>query len=134
LLSGAAEPTFLTVAEVDEIHEEQLELHGGMAGTRDPDALDAAVHMAQQSFGGTYVHSDLFEMAAAYLFHLCLNHPYVDGNKRTAAEAADVFLFMNGYELSASEDEYESLLLLVAEHKLSKSQIADFLRLHSASR
>lgn len=134
MLSGGPEPTFLTVAEVDEIHQEQLELYGGSDGTRDPNALDAAVHMAQQSFGGTYVHTDIFEMAAAYLFHICLNHPYVDGNKRTAAEAADVFLYMNGYELGASEDEYEELVLVVAEHRVTKSQLAEFLRLHAAPR
>lgn len=100
MLSEGPEPTFLTVAEVDEIHQEQIELYGGSDGTRDPDALDAAVHMAQQSFDGTYVHADVFEMAAAYL--ICLGHPYVDGNKRTAAEAADAFPYMNGYELEAS--------------------------------
>lgn len=124
----------MTVAEVDEIHDEQIALYGGMAGTRDSDALDAAVHMPQQSFGGEYVHSDLFEMAAAYLFHIALNHSYVDGNKRTAAEAADVFLFVNGYELTASEDEYEVLVLSVVEHHASKSQVAEFLRSRSRPR
>lgn len=134
MLNDSSQPIFLTDAEVDEIHDEQIALHGGMDGTRDPDALDAAVHMAQQSFGGTYVHSDLFEMAAAYLFHLCLDHPYVDGNKRTSAEAADAFLFMNGYELTASEDEYEELVLAAAQHRLTKSQIAEFLRSRSTPR
>lgn len=134
MLSGGPEPTFLTVAEVDEIHQEQLELYGGSDGTRDRGALDAAVHMAQQSFGGAYVHSDVFEMAAAYLFHICLNHPYLDGNKRTAAEAADVFLYMNAYELEASEDDYEELVLAVAEHRLTKARVAEFLRSHAAPR
>ena len=132
--SGSPDPIFLTAAEVDEIHEEQLELYGGMAGTRDPEALDAAVHMAQQSAGGEYAHRDLFEMAAAYLFHICLDHPYVDGNKRTAAEAADVFLFVNGQELGATENEYEELVLQVAEHRPTKPQIADFLRSRSTPR
>jgi len=134
LLSSDSAPIFLTLNEVNEMHEEQLALYGGMAGTRDHDALDAAAHMPQQSFGGEYVHRDLFEMAAAYLFHIALDHPYVDGNKRTAAEAADVFLFMNGYELTAAEDDYADLVLAVAGKQMNKSGVGDFLRSNSQLR
>ena len=128
------DPLFLTVQEVDTLHDDQIRTYGGTMGTRDPDALDAAVHMPQQTFGGTYVHADIFEMAAAYLFHIVLGHPYVDGNKRTGAEAADVFLSMNGYELEATEDELELVVIDVATHVRTKQELAGFLRGRSVSR
>lgn len=73
-------------------------------------------------------------MAAAYLFHICANHPYVDGNKRTAAEAADVFLYVNSYDLEMPEEDFEALVLETAQSRLSKKQIAARLRQHSRPR
>ncbi len=73
-------------------------------------------------------------MAAAYLFHICANHPYVDGNKRTAAEAADVFLYANGYDLQMSEEDFEALVLATAQSQLPKTEIAARLREHSRPR
>ena len=73
-------------------------------------------------------------MAAAYLFHICANHPYVDGNKRTAAEAADVFLYVNGYDLEMPEEDFEALVLETAQSQLSKKHIAARLRQHSRPR
>lgn len=90
--------------------------------------------MPQQGSGDHYFHEDIFEMAAAYLFHLCANHPYVDGNKRTAAEAADVFLYVNGYDLGMSEEDFEVLALATAQSQLAKKQIAARLRDHSRPR
>jgi prophage maintenance system killer protein len=79
---------FLTVQEVLEAHEAAVRLHGGSAGVRDGQLLDSAVHMAQASYGGEFLHPGPFDMAAAYLFHIALNHPFVDGNKRAAWLAA----------------------------------------------
>ena len=134
LLRGSSDPLFLTVTEVNQIHDEQVAEYGGIPGVRDDEALDAAVHMPQQTFDGAYVHSDLFEMAAAYVFHIALDHPYVDGNKRTAGESGDVFLFMNGYELAMPEEDYERFLVAVAAHEYEKIEIAEYLRRHCKSR
>jgi death-on-curing protein len=83
--------------------------------------------MPAATFGGQYLHSDLCEMAAAYLFHLVQNHPFID-NKRVGAMAADVFLTLSGFRLTASEDEYAEIVLSVARGATSKSAIAEFLR------
>jgi death-on-curing protein len=124
----------LTRKDVDELHAEQVAMYGGSDGTRDDGLLESAIQMPQQSFGGEYLHIDLFEMAAAYLFHICANHPYVDGNKRTAAEAADVFLFANGFDLEMDTDDFVTLVLEVAESHLTKKQIAEVLREHARER
>jgi death-on-curing protein len=99
------EPLFLTLDEVIEIHEEQIGLHGGSFGLRDAGALASAVATPMVTFGGVYLHASLAAMAAAYLFHIAQNHPFVDGNKRTGAKAALVFLEVNDLALAASEDE-----------------------------
>jgi len=84
------EPIFLTLDEVMEIHDHQMELHGGNTSIRDFDLLESAVAQPYSGFGDDYFHKDLYEMAAAYLYHITQNHPFVDGNKRTGAQAADV--------------------------------------------
>ena len=88
--------------------------------------------MPPSGFGGQFLHRDLFEMAAAYLYHIALNHPFVDGNKRVGAMAADVFLRLNGYLLPAScEETFEKLVLDTAQGKLEKPAIAAFFKKHS---
>jgi len=84
--------------------------------------------MPQASFGGEFLHKDLFEMAAAYLYHIVQNHPFVDGNKRTGAAVAIIFLAMNGVEIEADEEGLVNLTLAVARSKVGKSEIADFFR------
>ena len=83
---------FLTLADVLDIHLYQLAHFGGSSGIRDLNLLKSAVAMPQMSFGGVMLHKDIYEMAAAYLFHLVENHPFIDGNKRSGAMAAIVFL------------------------------------------
>jgi death-on-curing protein len=82
------EPLFLTLDEVLEIHEEQIERYGGSAGLRDAAALASAVATPQATFGGEYLHTSIPGIAAAYLYHLCQNHPFIDGNKRVGANSA----------------------------------------------
>lgn len=125
-------PDFLSLAEVLEIHRDQIERYGGKTGIRDLGLLQSALAMPAAGFGGRYLHGDLFEMAAAYLFHIVRNHPFVDGNKRTGAVAALVFLFLNGMEIEASEDIFEQTVRAVAEGKMDKSAIAGFFREHFA--
>lgn len=124
-------PEFLLLGEVLEIHQDQLARYGGMPGVRDMGLLQLALAMPAGGMGGQYFHEDQYEMAAAYLFHIARNHPFVDGNKRTAAVAALVFLALNGVEIEADEDAFELMVRAVAEGRMNKSSIADFFREHS---
>jgi death on curing protein len=125
------EPQFLTLEEALHIQRDQVERYGGSLGVRDWGLLKSALAMPAAMFGGQFLHGDLCEMAAAYLFHLVQNHPFVDGNKRVGAVAADVFLSLNGVTLTASEDEYAELVLAVARGEVSKSAAAEFFRANS---
>ena len=89
------DPLFLSLDEVLEIHEQQIERYGGSHGIRDAGGLESAMATPQATFGGEFLHRSIPTMAAAYLFHLCQNHPFIDGNKRTGANAAITFLLMN---------------------------------------
>ena len=117
------EPVFLALDEVLELHAQQIERYGGSAGLRDAAALESAVATAQATFGGKFLHSSIPAMAAAYLFHLCQNHPFVDGNKRVGANAAITFLLMNGWEPSIGEEELVDLVLSVVSGHLTKQQL-----------
>ena len=122
------EPIFLGLDEVIEIHNDQIKRYGGHAGIRDIELLKSAIAMPAACFGGDYLHTDIYEMAAAYLFHIVRNHPFIDGNKRTGAVASVVFLIMNGIELHADEDSFEKMVLSVAEGKIDKAAVAQFFR------
>lgn len=124
-------PLFLSFAEVIEIHQYQIDHFGGEPGIRDLNLLRSALAMPSASFDGQYLHADLEEMAAAYLFHLVENHPFVDGNKRTGAMASAVFLDMNGYLFEASDEELVNAVILTASGKASKKELAVFFRNHS---
>jgi death-on-curing protein len=126
------EPLFLTLSEVIAIHRDQIERYGGSLGVRDLGLLQSAVAMPAAAFGGQYLHGDLCEMAAAYLFHIVQNHPFIDGNKRVGAVAADVFLAMNDVELTAGQDDYAELVLSVARGETSKSAVAEYFRANTA--
>ena len=123
-------PRFLGLAEVVEIHEDQVARHGGLHGIRDLGLLSSAVAMPQAGVFGQYVHADLFEIAAAYLYHIVRNHPFLDGNKRTGAAASLVFLALNGITIEVSDDALVELTISVAVGSSPKSTIADFFRSH----
>jgi death-on-curing protein len=97
------DPLFLSVDEVLALHDDQLRLFGGSAGIRDRGVLESAVAMPASTFDGVYLHTDLFEMAAAYAFHIAEGQPFVDGNKRAALNAALVFLDLNGWLVTDPE-------------------------------
>jgi death-on-curing protein len=80
------------------------------------------------TFGGEFLHTDVFEMAAAYLFHLVKNHPFLDGNKRVGAVAALVFLLLNGHDFDAPEDDLVEMVLSVAQGQIDKAEVAVFIR------
>lgn len=121
-------PTFLSLADVVRIHVDQIEGYGGRAGIRDPGLLQSALAMPQASFGGEWLHRDLHEMAAAYAFHLCQNHPFVDGNKRTALACALVFLELNGISIEDPEGRLYEALMDIAAGSMEKLGLADLLR------
>ena len=124
-------PLFLSLTEVLRIHSDQIERYGGDPGVRDLGLLQSAIAMPAAGFGGRFLHADLFEMAAAYLFHIVRNHPFVDGNKRTAVVCAFVFLALNDIEIEATEDELVEMVLAAAEGRIGKDAVTEFLRAHA---
>lgn len=125
------QPDFLTLHDVMAIHRRQIELHSGSDGVRDEGLLLSALAVPQAAFFGRYAHNDIYEMAAVYLFHIAMNHPFVDGNKRTAAAAAIIFLGINDIELTADNPTLIDFVLAVAQGQKTKPQITEFLKQHS---
>jgi death on curing protein len=123
---------FLTVGDVLQIHIDQITLYGGEPSVRDEGLLESAIQMPLSSFDGALLHQDIFEMAAAYLYHIVRNHPFVDGNKRTGTVAAILFLEMNGIDIEADEFDVVDLVLSVVAGQTTKQQVAEFLRRHVA--
>ncbi|HET9000473.1 MAG TPA: type II toxin-antitoxin system death-on-curing family toxin [bacterium] len=124
-------PLFLDLEEALLIHDDQIKRYGGAGGIRDLSLLQSALAMPQAGSGTAYSHVDLFEMAAAYVFHIVKNHPFLDGNKRTGIVAALVFLEMNGVRVRATNEALFNAVLAVAAGTLQKSGIAEFFRKHS---
>jgi death-on-curing protein len=121
-------PVFLSVDHVLEIHERMIAEFGGDAAVRDRGLLESAVAMPSARFGGEFLHATRAEMAAAYLFHLCKNHPFVDGNKRTALASAEMFLLLNGYTLTAPDTELGDIVVAVADGSMGKSELTAVFR------
>jgi death-on-curing protein len=117
------EPLFLSLDEVLEIHQQQIERYGGSSGIRDAGGLESAIATPRATFGGEFLHRTMPAMAAAYLFHLCQNHAFVDGNKRVGANAAITFLLMNDWEPAFDEDELADLVLAVASGAVGKAEL-----------
>ncbi len=122
------EAHFLSVEDVLVIHDNTIGAEGGAAGLRDAGLLESAVLMPQQQFSGDYLHEGLAAMAAAYLFHISQNHAFIDGNKRTAALAALVFLEINGVDALPEPDDLEEATLAVAASEMSKDALTDWMR------
>ena len=124
-------PDFLSLEDVLLLHSDQVDLYGGAQGVRDLNLLESAIAQPQATYGGTHLHGDLFEMAAAYLFHIVRNHPFMDGNKRTGAVAALAFLDLNGVEVDAPKGSLYDLTMSVATGQAGKAEIAEFFRKHT---
>lgn len=112
-------------------HKDQLERYGGKEGLRDEGLLESALAQPQASFGGDYVHKDIYHMAAAYGFHICQNHPFFDGNKRTALIAMYMFLYVNGCKLSADKKSLYALIMDLANGKVTKEELTVYLKENS---
>ncbi len=121
-------PNFLTLPEVLALHDDQISRFGGTSGLRDVGLLESALAQPQATFGGELLHPTIYEQAAAYLFHLAMNHPFLDGNKRTAFAVMDAFLRLNGYQLNLSDDQTYQLVLDVVQKTVSKAELSDRLK------
>jgi death-on-curing protein len=122
---------FLSVDDVLFLHQEQILLYGGDDGLRDRNLLDSAIAQASATFGGEFLHQFPFEMAAAYVFHIVQNHPFVDGNKRAGIVTGLVFLDLNGVDISPPSGSIYEVTMSVAQGDLSKVEVANFFELHS---
>ncbi|MCF2147432.1 type II toxin-antitoxin system death-on-curing family toxin [Desmonostoc muscorum LEGE 12446] len=123
-------PKFLTISQVLDIHQRQIQKFGGTSGVRDEGLLDSALAQPQATFGGELLHPTIGEQAAAYLYHLAMNHPFIDGNKRTAFAVMDTFITVNGYSLNLSQEQAYNLVIQVVQREISKEELSAFLELH----
>jgi death-on-curing protein len=122
---------FLDMDDLLETHAQQIANYGGSEGLRDSNLLASAIAQPEASFAGNFLHADLYEMAAAYLFHIVSDHPFIDGNKRVGLEAALIFLEINGIDLVAADHELVDVTLATATGQISKDAIAEFFRTHA---
>lgn len=122
------QPYFLDLEQVLRLHASLIETYGGTAGIREVGLLQSALAMPQASFGGQVLHPTIFDQAAAYLYHLVQNHPFIDGNKRIGAATALVFLAMNDIQIDGDEDGLVALTLSVACGETGKDAIAQWFR------
>ena len=123
-----AEPLFLTLAEVIELHADQIRRYGGQDGVRDFGLLESALAQPEASFAGEWLHRDAHEMAAAYVYPVCRSHPFVDGNKRTALACALVLLELNGFSVLDPKGRLKDAMRGIAAGKMEKAQFAQLLR------
>jgi death-on-curing protein len=114
------------------IHADLLQRYGGQPGVRDRGLLESALAQPRMTAGGKEIHKTVFDKAAAYGFHLCNNHPFIDGNKRVAFVIMDVFLQKNGWEIVSSEEEAYTMMVALASGKLTRAQLASWLKEHTA--
>ncbi|MCW7487158.1 type II toxin-antitoxin system death-on-curing family toxin [Leptospira bandrabouensis] len=123
------EIVFLSLDDVLIIHSNQIELYGGSIEIRDLGLLESAINQPFASFDGIHFHESIFDKAAAYLFHICKNHPFVDGNKRVALATSLVFLDLNGFEVSDPNEILYDLVIGIAEGNMKIEEISETLKL-----
>jgi death-on-curing protein len=127
----SAEPRFLTPEDVILLHGIAVADQGGDPAIRDRGLLEAAVAMPRQAMGGAYLHPDILSMAAAYAYHICLNHPFMDGNKRGGVAAMIAFLVDHGWEFRVSADEAEAEILRLAAGQVQKTEFIAWVKGHA---
>jgi len=117
-------PKFVSKSMVLSIHARQIERFGGTPGVRDEGLLESALAQPKATFGGQFLHPTISEQAAAYLYHIAMNHPFIDGNKRTAFAVTDTFLRLNGCALNLTDDEVYDLVMRVARGTMTKEELS----------
>jgi death-on-curing protein len=119
---------YLTLIEVLELHRKILEQSGGALGIRDMGLLESAIAQPRMTFDGEDLYPSLLEKAAALGFSIILNHPFIDGNKRTGHAATETFLVLNGVEINASVAEQERMVLAIASGELRREAFVEWLQ------
>lgn len=119
---------FLVVEEVIRIHDELISEYGGLHGVRDMGLLVSAIEMPKATMFGEYLHESIYDKAAAYLFHIVGNHAFIDGNKRTGAAAALIFLSQNKVNLKYNAKDFEEMVCKISQGSISKEEISLFLQ------
>jgi death-on-curing protein len=122
---------YLSLGEIVDLHQSLLVQSGGSPGIRDLGGLESALAQPRATFGDTDLHPTIVQKAAALAFSLALNHPFVDGNKRVAHAAMEVFLLMNSWELVGTVDEQERLMLDLADGQITREQLTTWLEQHA---
>jgi death-on-curing protein len=122
---------FLTPSDVLLIQENQIRNYGGAYGVRDINLLGSAIYMPESSFNGKYLHENIPAMAAAYTYHICQSHPFIDGNKRTALASSLVFLDINGYEFDCEDETLYNKIMDLAKGEVKKDELIKFYEKHS---
>jgi len=126
-----SQPRFIEIDELITLHETAVDEFGGAHGIRERGLLESAMAMPRQSFGNEFAHQFPWGMAAAYAFHICKNHPFVDGNKRSALLALETFLRANNCVLTAEQDDSANAIIAVAENRLDKAGLTEWVTKHS---
>ena len=116
-------PNFVSKSMVLSIHARQIERFGGTPSVRDEGLLESALAQPQATFGGQFLHPTISEQAAAYLYHIAMNHPFIDGNKRTAFAVTDTFLRLNGCTLNLTDERAYDLVMRVARGTMTKEEL-----------
>ena len=123
---------WLDIAVIYAVHDEQLAEHGGSAGVRDAGLLESALAKPQNL--AAYGHPDVIALAASYGFGIARNHPFIDGNKRTALVSVELFLDLNGYELTATDADCVLTMLALASSEIDEAAFAKWIRSNSKPR
>ena len=121
---------YLSLREILELHDKIIEVSGGARGIRDMKALESAINQPRLTFDQTDLYPDIVAKAAALCFFIVMNHPFVDGNKRIGHAAMETFLMLNGYEIEASIDEQERIILNLADGSLGREELTAWLNSH----
>ena len=122
---------YLTVSEVIELYRQMMETSGGTVGILSIEALESAIAQPRATFDGKELYPTIIEKAAALGFSLIMNHAFVDGNKRIGHYAMETFLVINGYQLEASINEQESIIIQLASGKLNRDVFTNWIREHT---
>lgn len=125
---------YISLGEILDLYRRIMDLTGGGAGIRDLGMLRSAISQPRMTAGGEEVYPSVVEKAAALGFSLVMNHPMVDGNKRLGHAAMELFLMLNGFEIEATIDEQEGIMLALAAGDLGRSDLVDWLEDHIVQR
>ncbi|MBD2501490.1 type II toxin-antitoxin system death-on-curing family toxin [Anabaena azotica] len=122
---------YLSLIEVLNLHYQIIEQSGGAIGIRDLGSLESAIAQPRMTFGGEDLYPNVIDKAVTLGFSIIMNHPFLDGNKRTGHAAMETFLILNGMEIIATVDEQEQIILMVASGNLKRDAFIEWLRQHT---